>query len=234
VTYRTVVTGASSGIGRATALLLAKSGHALVLNARREHELNRVAESCLAAGACAVSVVAGDVAEPDTAPRFADAVEQSGSGPVVLVNSAGTAEFGPFHACDLEQAVQGVQVGLCGAMRAVHALLPLMLEEGRGTVVNVVSIAARHTFPNAEAYTAAKSGLLGFSRSLSASYRGRGVRVTAVVPGATDTPLWGAQSPPREDMLPAMAVAETVKCVIDLPWDRVVDEIVVTPPKGVL
>jgi short-subunit dehydrogenase len=235
-TYRTVVTGASSGIGRATALLLAKDGHALVLNARREDELRRLAGECLSAGSSAVSVVAGDVSHPATGPQLADAVAMSGDGEVVLVNNAGTAAFGPFHELPVETSVRMVEVLLNGAMRATHALLPTMLEEGRGTIVSVVSIAAVQTFSSAEAYCAAKAGLLAFSRSLARDYRPLGVRVTSLVPGAADTALWDAIEghPDRADMLPPDAVAETIRMVIEAPRDRVFDEIVLTPPKGVL
>jgi len=235
-TYRTVVTGASSGIGRATALLLAKDGHALVLNARREDVLRTLAEECLAAGSSAVSVVAGDVSHPATGPQLADAVAMSGAGEVVLVNNAGTAAFGPFHELPIETAVRMVDVLLSGAMRATHALLPTMLEEGRGTIVNVVSVAALQTFSSAEAYCAAKAGLLAFSRSLARDYRPMGVRVTSLIPGASDTALWDAIEghPDRADMLSPQAVAEAIKMVVDSPRDRSYDEIVLTPPKGVL
>jgi short-subunit dehydrogenase len=236
VTYRTVITGASSGIGRATALLLSRDAHALVMNARRERELQSLAESCLAGGACSVAVVAGDITVADTAIELAESVARSGPGEVVLVNCAGAAEFGPFHEQDIEAAVGMVDVILCGAMRATHALLPAMLEQGRGTVINVLSIAARQDFRGSQAYCAAKAGLAAFSRTLSLDYRAQGIRVTSLLPGATDTPLWDEIEghPAREDMLPAKAVAETIKYLIDLPRDRVVDEIVLTPPKGTL
>lgn len=233
---RVVVTGASSGIGRAVALLLAKSGHGLVLTARREGELRSLADACLVGGAFGVSVVPGDILEPDLAPQLADAAEMLGEGEIVLINGAGQAQFGEFHEMEAETSVAMVDSMLVGAMRTTHALLPLMLEEGRGVVINVLSIATKTTFPGAEAYSAAKYGLLGFSKSLSASYRSCGVRVTCLVPGAVDTPLWDKmdQHPDRAEMLSPLAVAETVKFVVESPSDRVFDEIVLTPPKGVL
>jgi NAD(P)-dependent dehydrogenase (short-subunit alcohol dehydrogenase family) len=109
-----------------------------------------------------------------------------------------------------------------------------MLAFGSGQVVFVGSMVTRHTFAGTEAYTAAKTGLLGFARSLSESYRRKGIRVTTVTAGAVDTDLWGGVSPPREDMLSAETVAEAIATVVGLPSDRVMEEIVVTPPKGVL
>ena len=75
-----------------------------------------------------------------------------------------------------------------------------------------------------------------FSRVLSKEYRGKGVRVTSVLPGSTDTAIWDgmADYPPREEMLPASAVAETIRDAINAPRDRSIDEVVITPPKGVL
>jgi len=234
--FRTVVTGASSGIGRVTALLLAKDGHSLVLTARRESELRSLADACLVGGAVSVGVVAGDLTHQDLAPQLADAVEISGEGEVVLVNNAGNATFGPFDGMPIEQSVGMVDLMLSGSMRAAHALLPKMLEEGRGTIVNVLSVAAIHSFPGAEAYCAAKAGLLAFSRSLSLSYRDKGIRVTSLIPGATDTPLWDSveSGPDRGDMLSASAVAETIRMVISAPRDRSFDEVVLTPPRGIL
>jgi len=233
--YRTVITGASSGIGRETAMLLAKEGHSLVLNARRENLLHELAEACLAQGAPNASVAAGDVTDQRTAQNIAASAGQL-EGELVLVNNAGFAGFGEFHEADIEGAVLMVDVMLSGTMRTTHALLPLMLADGRGTVVNVLSLAANTEFEGAAAYCAAKAGALMFSRVLSREYRQKGVRVTSILPGSTDTPIWdGMEShPPREDMLPASAVAEAIRDAINAPRDRAIDEIVLTPPKGIL
>jgi len=233
--YRTVVTGASSGIGRETALLLAKEGHSLVLNARREKPLNKLAEVCMAEGARSVNVVAGDVTDQETGQKIAASVRQL-EGELVLVNNAGFVEFGEFHESDIEGASRMVDVILTGTMRTTHALLPLMLADGKGTVVNVLSVAAKTEFPGAAAYCAAKAGALMFSRALSEGYRQKGVRVTSILPGSTDTPIWDPMEshPPREDMMPATAVAEAIRGAINAPRDRSIDEIVLTPPKGIL
>ncbi|MCH8978333.1 MAG: SDR family NAD(P)-dependent oxidoreductase [Armatimonadetes bacterium] len=233
--YRTVITGASSGIGRATAILLAKEGHSLILNARREKQLNELAELCLAEGAPAASAAAGDITDQKTAQRIAASASQL-EGELVLVNNAGFVEFGDFHESDIERAAGMVDVMLTGTMRTTHALLPLMLADGKGTVVNVLSVAAKTEFPGAAAYCAAKAGAHMFSRVLCQGYRQKGVRVTSIIPGSTDTPIWDPieSHPPREDMMPASAVAEAIRDAINAPRDRAVEEIVLTPPKGIL
>ena len=186
-------------------------------------------------GAPAVKVAPGDVTDPATARKIAEAASQL-KGELVLVNNAGFAEFGDFHESDVDGAAAMVDVMLSGTMRATHAVLPLMLADGKGTVVNVLSLAATTEFAGAAAYCAAKAGALMFSRVLSKEYRQRGVRVTSILPGSTDTPIWDPMEthPPREEMLPAAAVAEAVRDAINAPRDRAVDEIVLTPPKGIL
>lgn len=233
--YKTVITGASSGIGKATALLLAKEGHSLVLNARREKVLQELAEQCTAEGAKAVTVVAGDVTDPETSEKLAESALKM-QGELVLVNNAGFADFGAFHETNIDQAVEMVDVMLSGTMRATHAMIPSMLQAGSGTVINVLSVSSTVEFPGAAAYCAAKAGAHMFSKVLSKEYRQQGIRVTSILPGSTDTAIWDgmAEHPPREDMLPVSAIAETVRDVINAPRDRSIDEIVVSPPKGIL
>jgi NAD(P)-dependent dehydrogenase (short-subunit alcohol dehydrogenase family) len=125
---------------------------------------------------------------------------------------------------------------MIGPMQLCKFAIPWMLRAGGGHIVNVLSIAATHPFSGAAAYCASKAGLHMFGKALAAEYRGRGIRVTSLLPGSTDTPLWDKQSfqPSREDMLPARAVAECIRDVILSPPDRSYDEIVLMPPKGIL
>lgn len=233
---RVVVTGASSGIGRELALLCAGRGDRLVLSARREGLLREVAEECRGLGSPEVVVEAFDIGEVGEAVRLRSAVERLGSGRVVLVNNAGFGHFGPFHEMAWETVAAHVQVLLLGAMAATRELLPLMLEARDGHIVNVLSITTQVALPGSAAYSAAKGGLDAFGKALSAEVRRRGVRVSHVHPGATDTPIWDAvgQSPPREDMIPARAVAEAILGVIETDDGAVVDDLVLTPPKGLL
>jgi NAD(P)-dependent dehydrogenase (short-subunit alcohol dehydrogenase family) len=136
----------------------------------------------------------------------------------------------------LEAIEQTLKINLMAPIYAIHAALPWMLEAGGGKIVNVLSIAAVHTFPGSGAYAASKAGLLALGRSVAADYRSQGVRVTAILPGSVDTPLWEGKSfvPNREDMLTREAVAETIRDVVLMPQDRSVDELLLMPPKGIL
>lgn len=231
---RIILTGASSGIGLETAKLLARPGHELVLVSRHQQSLLELMEQCLEAGARA-HAVACDVTNPnDCEALVADTRRLGGTMEPVLVNVAGFAEFGDFATMPFSSIESQIATNLVGPLRLCHAMVPWMLEAGCGQIVNVLSIAATHTFPGSAGYSASKAGLLMAGRSLAAEVRRHGIRVTAILPGATDTPLWGDGGPERADMLPATAVAEAIAGVIDLPADRCVDELVLMPPKGIL
>ncbi|MCW5938613.1 MAG: SDR family NAD(P)-dependent oxidoreductase [Fimbriimonadaceae bacterium] len=233
---RVVVTGASSGIGRELSLLCASRGHRLVLSARREVLLREVAEECHRLGSPQVEVEAFDIGHVGEAARLRSAVQSLGLGRVVLVNNAGFGLFGPYHETPWETVAAHVQVLLLGAMAATRELLPLMLDARDGHIVNVLSITTQVALPGSAAYSAAKGGLYAFGKALSAEVRRKGVRVSHVHPGATNTPIWEAvgQSPPREDMIPARAVAEAILGVIETDDRAVVDDLVLTPPQGLL
>lgn len=229
-----VVTGAGSGIGRATAVSLAEGGWRLVLAGRREGPLRESADLCRDAGAPEVSVRPCDVRLQRDCENLSQAVPDGAR--LALVNAAGVASFGPVSQMAPDRIESQIDTNLLGTIWATRAILPKMLEFGQGDIVNVLSIAASTPLPGAEVYSASKAGVLAFGRSLALTVRKQGVRVVAILPGATDTPLWDPSSgmPPREDMLPAGAVAEVIRSAIDSPRDRSLDEIVVMPPKGIL
>lgn len=232
---RVIITGASAGIGRAIALRCAADGHALLLISRREHLLEELARECLSMGASLVSYEAFDVANVASASQVYGGADSLGDGELVLVNNAGAAGFGSFHESSLGDAIAQVEVNLIGAMAACHSVIPMMLSGGGGRIVNIGSIATRFDFPGAVAYTTSKYGLMGLSRSINREYREQGVTATHMVFGATDSDLWGdSTEPPRADMLTCECAAEEISLLISRDSGSVVEEIVVTPPKGIV
>lgn len=230
-----LITGASSGIGAETAILLAEHGYELILTARRDHLLRELALKCEELGALRADTIAGDILDVAANPRLVDLLK--GEGEIVLVNNAGVARFGGYIETDWNGLQEQVSKNLLGPMAVTHAVLPGMLAAGSGLIVNVASIAAKTAFTGSAAYSASKAGLVQFGSCIREEYRRQGIRVCNIVPGATDTAIWGddpAQSPPREKMLPARAVADAIAWVVAQHRDRVVEEIVVTPPDGVL
>jgi short-subunit dehydrogenase len=232
---RVIVTGASSGIGQAAAVLLAQSGCEVILSARRRELLDQIVDEVVQSGGSAISVP-GDVAEPGYLQALVEAARARGEAYPVLVNSVGFAEFGDFAQMPLEMVRQQIELNYSAPVAACHAALPWMLEAGGGQVINVLSVAAVNVFPGAAAYGSSKAALHMFTKILAAEYRQKGIRVTSLIPGATDTPIWEGKSfvPERSDMLPVSAVAEAIRDLVLMPLDRNVDELCIMPPKGIL
>jgi short-subunit dehydrogenase len=183
---RIVLTGAAGGIGRALALSLAQAGASLALAGRRRDALDALAAEARAAGAGAHVVVA-DIA---TAPGRAQVVEQATEalgGIDVLINNAGTLNFGPFEAEDPVLIERLFQANVLAPVLLTRALLPQLLGQGRGRIVNVGSTFGSIGFPFFASYSASKFALRGFSQALRRELAGTGIGVTYVAPRATRT-----------------------------------------------
>lgn len=217
LTGRVLVTGATGGIGRATARALSEAGAELLLVARTRDALARVAEEL---GGIAIPADAGD---PGDVERVRERVEAEG-GVVALVNAAGTFELAPAAEMApglLERMIHG---NLRAPILMTRALLPGMLTRGAGHVVTVGSVAGRVALPGNAAYSASKYGIRGFHEVLAQELRGTGVRATLVEPAATDTGIWDPMDPDgrddlpgRADMLDPAAVAQAVLFAITRP-----------------
>lgn len=232
-----LVTGASSGLGRATALALARAGASVALLGRSASDLDAVADELRADGRRAVPL-ACDLADGD---RLAHAVRRARDdlGPLrVLVNAAATDAPGPVSELSVEAWDRVLAVNLRAVFLLCRIAVPDMVAAGGGTVVNVSSVAGRRGWANASAYCASKFALTGFTQALGAEVRPHGVRACVVYPGAMAT-HWGTWSPeeragerdapaPRE-ALPPETVAAFIAWIATAPPELVLDEAVVTP-----
>lgn len=180
-----LVTGASSGIGAAVAVALAAQGWKVVCAARRADKLADLARSIGPAAAA----VALDVADAESVATLRQRLPAGWGDVELLVNNAGHDVGGRrrFDHGKIDEWAATVQTNAIGMMRVTHALLAGMVERGRGHVVNIGSIAAREVNPGGAAYTASKFAVDGFSRALRADFKGKGVRVTQIVPGLVRT-----------------------------------------------
>lgn len=219
-----VVTGASRGIGRATAEAFANAGATVAIASRT---------TVVIPGAEAVEPC--DVCDAGAVERFFALVKAQLGRVDILFNNAGTATpDATVEQARVEDWRQTIETNLTGMFITTKFALPLM---GAGaTIVNNLSVAARGTFPGASAYNASKWGGLGFTNTLREEVRGRGIRVIALMPGATDTEIWSNFWPeaPREKMMSPETVAETVLHAVLLPANASVDEIVIAPTAGAL
>ncbi|MFN7150271.1 MAG: SDR family NAD(P)-dependent oxidoreductase [Microthrixaceae bacterium] len=184
---RALVTGASSGIGREIAVQLAGAGTALVLVARDGERLNVLANSLREDAGVGVEVLAADLSAPVARTAVERRLASSESPVDLLVNNAGFGTSGPFAELPVGREEQQVQLNVVAVQRLTSAVLPGMLERGRGSILNVASIAA--FLPSAESatYGATKAFVRSFSDALHDELAGTGVTVTASMPGFTRT-----------------------------------------------
>jgi short-subunit dehydrogenase len=185
-----VLTGASSGIGRAAALRFAEQGANLVLAARGSDSLDEVAAQCRAAGVRAVAVPT-DVADDDQVEALtARAVTELGRIDV-WVNDAAVMAYGAIGEVPVHVQRRIIEVNLMGTMHGARAALPVLKTQGRGVIINVASLYAKMTSPYVSAYATAKFGVLGFSEVLRQELKAdRHIHVCTIMPGSIDTPIF--------------------------------------------
>jgi short-subunit dehydrogenase len=204
-----VVTGASAGIGRATALAFARSGSLLVLSARRRDLLEDLATEIERHGGRARPVPA-DVTSATDVAGLVEGTRAAYGRCDVLVNNAGVPGGGPFADAAPERIDSIVRTNLLGVLWVTRAFLPSMLEAGRGHVVNVASIAGLVALPGAAVYSATKHAVVAFSEALDGEVRDRGVRVTAVNPGLVRTEGFPQSGVPARLLVTVERVGDTI------------------------
>ena len=182
----TIIAGASSGIGAATARILAAAGHPVVLGARREQVCATIADEIRAEGGQAIAVPL-DVADADSVKSFVAAAAEAFGPAEILVAAAGDLESALIHELDSEDFSRQVQVHVVGAHRLVSAVVPGMVQRRRGDVVFIGSDVVRAPRPRVGAYVAAKSAIEAMARGMQMELEGTGVRASIVRPGPTAT-----------------------------------------------
>jgi NADP-dependent 3-hydroxy acid dehydrogenase YdfG len=232
------VTGASSGIGEATALACAEAGAAVALAARRTDRIESLAARIVEQGGRAIAVRT-DVGEESQARAFVERAHAELGRLDVLVNNAGVMLLGPIANAPTEEWRRMIHANVFGVLYCTHAALPLMAEQGSGHVVNVSSVAGRVARAGSGVYNLTKHGVGAFSESLRQECVPLGVRVTLIEPGAVATELAGHN---REEVLEQLAkrfagvtplraedIAGAVLYAIAQPANVSVNEVLVRP-----
>ena len=181
-----LVTGASSGIGSATAKYLGRQGYKIILAARRLERLEEIAEDIRKGGGEAL-VIQTDISRPDQIQNLVDLSIQKFERIDVLVNSAGYGTLRWLDEQSPEEISHQIQVNLMGAILLSRAVLPGMLSSGKGQIIQIASIASWVGLPTYSIYAANKFGLRGFMESFKRELRGTGITVSGVYPGSVDT-----------------------------------------------
>jgi short-subunit dehydrogenase len=233
-----LLTGATSGIGKHTALALAKAGYPLALVARSEDKLQQICseiEALHIQGAVA-SCYPQDLTELTGLESVIEKIEQDRGSIGVLINNAGMGYVKPLLETPIQEWQQVLDLNLTAIFALTQLVVRRMVERRAGLVVNLCSIAAQRTFPNWGAYSASKFALLALSRTLAQEVRSSGVRVTALCPGAVDTPLWDSLDTgfDRTQMLSPEIVAQWIVQTLALPPQAVLEEAILMPSGGAL
>lgn len=190
-----LVTGASSGIGRAIALMFAEQGAALVLTARRGALLDAVAKEIRQSGGRA-EFVAGDITQAETHEQLIEAANSRFGGLDIAINNAGiVGALKPLAEMSLEEWQTTLDTNLEAAFLGARSQIPAMLHRGGGSIVFTSSFVGTSVgLPGMSAYGAAKAALMGLVKGITADYAAQGIRANALLPGGTDTDIAGDQS----------------------------------------
>jgi clavulanate-9-aldehyde reducatase len=236
---RTVaITGASSGIGEATALACAQAGASVALAARREDRINELARRIEDEGGRAVALPT-DVSDERQARAFIEHAYEQLGGLDALVNNAGVMLLGPIPGADTDEWRRMIDANVYGVLYCTHAALPVMLQKGSGHIVNVSSVAGRFARAGSGVYNLTKWGVNAFSEALRQEVTAQGIRVTIIEPGAVATELPSHNRPEIQEVmqsafegvtpLDANNIAQTILFALSQPQNVSINEVLIRP-----
>lgn len=234
---RALITGASSGIGKATAHAFAENGIHVALVSRSQSKLEEVAKVARDYGvtAKAYSVDLANVAQ--VSEQVAAIAEDFGAIDI-LVNNAGMGYTGSLQDTPLLDWQRVLDLNLTSVFQCIQAVLPGMRQRQKGTIINIASIAGHQVFPNWGAYCVSKFGLVALSKTLAIEERANGIRVITISPGSVNTPIWDTDTVQadfdRSHMLTPEIVAQSVLYTALLPEQAVVEELTLMSNAGTL
>lgn len=232
-----IITGASSGIGQATAIAFAKAGINLALVARSQDKLEKIAENARQQGVT-VKIYPFDLSQVELVKEKFTSIAQEWGTIDILVNNAGMGYTNSLQETPLSDWLQVLNLNLTSVLQVIQGVIPKMREQGGGTILNVASIAGMSPFPEWGAYSISKAGVIALSKTLAQEERANQIRVITLSPGAVDTPVWETETVKvelnRSKMLSPETVANTILHAVTLPNSAVIEEITLMPNAGVL
>lgn len=227
-----IITGATKGIGRAIAESFAAEGIHLAICARNEAELLDCKKDLESRFSIHVLTQVVDVSDKEAVLAFAKYVGENWDKVDVLVNNAGV-----FLPGAIEEEAEGaletmMNTNLYSAYHLSRAILPKMIPSASGHIFNMCSIASKIAYPNGGSYSISKFALLGFSKVLREELKGKGIKVTAILPGATWSNSWAGVDLPESRLMQANDIAIAVTAALKMSPSAVVEDIVIRPQLG--
>jgi short-subunit dehydrogenase len=226
------ITGGSSGIGKAAAKEFARTGSRVFVSARRTRELELLNDELdkekLSADIFPCNIASS--ANVDQTIKKILAIQ-----PVdCLINNAGITSFKAAEDNSIHEINDIINTNLLGSIYTIRLLLPHFIKQGKGTIINILSSAAKKIFTNSSAYTASKMGLLGYTNVLREEVRKYNIRIINILPGATETPMWSAEirKSSSERMMTPEEVARLLVWVYLQEGNMVPEEITIKPVEG--
>ena len=230
---KAVISGGTKGIGRAIADLLAKNGFDLAICSRTEKDLISMKEELLSEYPTIEFIgLACDVSKKEQVFSFAEAIKDQWDEIDILVNNAGVFLPGEIHKEEEGTLESQIETNLYSAYHLTRALMPQILKNEKGHIFNMCSVASLVAYPNGGSYSISKFALLGFYKVLREELKDKGIKVTAIMPGATWSNSWAGVELPEERLMNPNDIAESLYSAFRLSPSAVVEEIILRPQLG--
>jgi short-subunit dehydrogenase len=226
------ITGASSGIGRELVSVFIKAGKTVAVSARKVDMLEKLKEG-LGDKRDLIQIVQCDVSDYESVSEAYHKITKEFQ-VIALINAAGITSFKPAVEDTIEEIQKIVNTNLLGSIYTIKTVIPAMIKANKGSIINIISIAAKKVFTNSSVYAASKSGLLAYTNVLREEVRKNNIRIANILPGATKTPIWPNKSLEKfsDRMMTPGDVASLIFSVYSADGTAVPEEISIRPIKG--
>ncbi len=226
------ITGASSGIGKASAKEFARTGSKVFVSSRRKSELDRL-NSELENENLSLEIFPCNIASYSNVEQTVKKI-LSNNTIDCLINNAGITSFKLAEDNSINEINDIVHTNLLGPIYSIKSVLPSMIKQGGGTIINILSVVTKKVFTKSSAYSASKQGLIGYTNSLREEVREQNVRIINVIPGATQTPMWNSDMREKygDRMMTAEEIAQVIVWLYLQKGNIVTEEIVLRPILG--
>ena len=227
------VTGASTGIGKEIATEFSRAGHIVVVSSRRKSRLVTLVSEIKFAGREATAFVC-NVSSERSVQLTAKRIREKYGKIDCLINNAGVTIFKSFVDTKVYEYDYVLDINLRGSFLCMKSVLPQMIKLKKGHIINVLSVSANTAFEDSSIYAASKAGLLAMSNSLRSEVRRHNIKISNILPGAVETPMWDSRTRQRykSRMMSPSDIAHIVLMMFDQPKKVVIEDLIVRPIKG--